>query len=382
VATCVANGDPVARRWDLDEVVASGEWRLLKVDPLTIIDDAVAPTPKSWTSVVWRNCDRIVTNTDANDAKGQQHFYEIADRVASHLGMTFHRYLGSNLTIRVNGRDVPKWDPFVQGNLATQNLGEELLTYPGGLVSVTPFVLPHRSKLTESEYLQAGGPDGWNSLQGFFVYRNRRLLVAGDWLGLRFTKEEHYKLARIRIDIPNDADDLWQLDVRKSVAVPPPFLRSELQRIAKITREKAVTVYRHRGKVVVKEGANQVHFLWNQRLKGGKIHYEINRDHPAVQAALENPNPKNVKMLITLVEETIPIPLIAINASERNEEHAAPLEFETPKQIVELAIECYESFLRRGEAHADAVRQVLSMDPFHLYPELSEDLDAKEGKNE
>ena len=63
-------------------------------------------------------------------------------------------------------------------------------------VRVTPYVLPHHSRLTTAQHSAAGGPAGWNAQQGFYVYRNRRLLLPGDWLGLEFRKEEHYKLAR------------------------------------------------------------------------------------------------------------------------------------------------------------------------------------------
>ena len=52
-------------------------------------------------------------------------------------------------------------------------------------VKVQGFVLPHRSRLTEDEYLAGGGPRGWLDQQGFYVYRRNRLIVAGDWLKLR-----------------------------------------------------------------------------------------------------------------------------------------------------------------------------------------------------
>ena len=61
----------------------------------------------------------------------------------------------------------------------------------------------------------ASGVHGWNAHQGFYVYRNERMLVAGDWLGLGFQKEEHYKLARLQIDLPNSMDAEWQLDARQ-----------------------------------------------------------------------------------------------------------------------------------------------------------------------
>ena len=41
-----------------------------------------------------------------------------------------------------------------------------------------------RTGSNQSEYKAAAGPDGWTAQQGFYVYRNERLLVAGSWLGL------------------------------------------------------------------------------------------------------------------------------------------------------------------------------------------------------
>jgi hypothetical protein len=367
VVSKAKGSDPASRRWDLDEVVGSGEWRLLH-----------GPTPwgagrlaelgkaKSGTTVIWERLDRLVDHSDAEDSSAQRRFLAIADRVAAHLSMTFHRFLsGRRLSIRLNGVELARWDPFLESNPACQALGLELIRCADGEIEVQPFVLPHRSKLSADDFKLAGGARGWNDLQGFYVYRNERLLVAGDWLGMRFTKEEHYKLARIRVDIPNNTDELWQIDVRKSVAVPPPEVRESLNRLAKITRERAVEVYRHRGKVVTRQADRGISPLWHEKVRHGRISYEINREHDAVAAALADPTVKSVKTLLRLVEETVPIPLIAINSAERPEEHAVPLGDATPRAARSLAVEVYR-----------AVRRVLATDPFHLYPELHEALDA------
>ena len=66
-------------------------------------------------------------------------------------------------------------------------------------------------RLSSEKHRIAGGPSGWNAHQGFYVYRNRRLLLPGDWLGLGFQKEEHYKLARIQVDLPNSFDHEWDM---------------------------------------------------------------------------------------------------------------------------------------------------------------------------
>jgi len=52
-----------------------------------------------------------------------------------------------------------------------------------GKVEVECHVLPHKDMLSPADHQAAAGPDGWNSQQGFYVYRNGRLLLAGGWLG-------------------------------------------------------------------------------------------------------------------------------------------------------------------------------------------------------
>lgn len=92
---------------------------------------------------------------------------------------------------------------------------------------------------------------GWNAHQGFYIYRNDRLLVAGDWLGF-FARDEHHKLARIAISLPAALDHEWQIDIRKAQAKPPFFLRDRLRSIANTTRQRAADVYRTRGQKIQK----------------------------------------------------------------------------------------------------------------------------------
>ena len=114
-------------------------------------------------------------------------------------------------------------------------------------------VLPHKDQLTAQQEQSAAGPDGWTAQQGFYVYRNARLLVAGSWLGLgqgrSWTKEEAHRLARIRLDLPNSVDRDWKIDIRKSIARPPAAIRARLGRLAEDTRRRARDVFAHRGQM-------------------------------------------------------------------------------------------------------------------------------------
>src|SRR5205823_5628093 len=154
------------------------------------------------TAVLWQKLDRLVAGQSANNDKQHQLFLHRTENVRQHLGMVFHRIMTERRAVDlfVNGRIIPPWDPFLVHEAATQTLPATRLKLRHSVVEIQPFVLPHHSKIAKSTYDAAAGPRGWNAHQGFYIYRNRRLLVAGDWLGFGWTKEEHYKLARIRVD--------------------------------------------------------------------------------------------------------------------------------------------------------------------------------------
>jgi hypothetical protein len=249
-----SKGHPqVTRRWDLDHIRDCKEWRLLKA-PAKESEARLAGLDEleHGTVVLWENMDRVVPDTAVASEADHSRFRDLIDRVEEHFGMVFHRFLGKTIRVFINGRQprhqVRPWDPFVASHHATQQLPVESIPTPAGVVVVRPYVLPQMDKLGDGLRDTAAGPAGWNAQQGFYVYRNERLLVAGDWLGLPYTKEEHYKLARIQIDLPNTMDSDWDIDVKKSRARPPGVIRDRLKVVADITRSRAVEVYRHRGR--------------------------------------------------------------------------------------------------------------------------------------
>ena len=186
-------GKPSTRSWDLDYVNQTGEWRLLKDGNANTISRVTGPGNRPHgTTVLWEVLDRVVEDDDPDDADAQQRFLALVDDVEAHLAVVFHRFmLGSRpLRIYINGADkdrlVRPWSPFLEDHSATQLLQSERIPFQRTLVKVLPFVLPHHDKLEPHVFQFASGPRGWNAHQGFYVYRNKRLLVAGDWLGLGY----------------------------------------------------------------------------------------------------------------------------------------------------------------------------------------------------
>ena len=369
------DGEVSIRRWDLDYIASTGtgEWRLLKGSKLLGDEDrALLGEQEQGTILFWDRLDQLVGDAAPDDETAQKHFRERADAVKAHLAMVFHRFLRGRNAVRIhlNGRQIEAWDPFLEDTDKVDPLPAETLVADGEAVEVKAFILPHHSRITPEQHAGAAGPRGWNAHQGFYIYRNKRLLVAGDWLGLGMQKEEHFKLARIRIDLANSADLVWQIDVKKSRARPPAALRRDLLRIARAARGQASSIYRHRGKVVQRKlGSNDV-FLWNHVVKRGKTYYKINRDHPLVRKVLDTADDKApVRALLALVEQTIPAPLIVINNAETPDGFGQPFE-DSSADLKTAMAETFQALIEDGRDRPGAARALLTMEPFNQYPEM------------
>ncbi len=344
------NQKPVFWTWDLDFVNQTGKWDLINYLPDKEKSETEISEMKSGSIVIWNDIDRVVKNFRPDDEKALDKFLYIMEQVKKHLAMVFHRFIETGkIKIHFQDRPVEAWNPFLSGETTTQGFPAEPLQ--NGKVTVKGFVLPHKSKITEEVFKNAEGPKGWNEQQGFYIYRNERLLLAGDWLGM-FRKEEHYKLARIQIDLPNSLDAEWQIDIKKSVARPPLILREQLKAYAGQVRNQAVAVYRHKGKNVKQLPGQKFVPLWIDHKRGDKWFYKINREHPVIekikmQAATE-PD-KAIEILIRFIEETIPTKSIYIKEAEEPEALGKPFEGADGEPIRKAMKQIYDKFIGEGK---------------------------------
>ena len=329
------------------------------------------------TLVLWEKPDRLVGDVRANDTRARRQFLKAVRAVEEHVAMVFHRFMTqpNPISIWLNSQRVEPWDPFLADESATQRLSSEAVGPPGAQVTVEPYVLPHHTRLSVERHRIAGGPAGWNAQQGFYVYRNRRLLLAGDWLGLGFRKEEHYKLARIQVDLPNSFDHEWDIDIRKSRARPPLALRDEFRRIARITRDRAVTVYRHRGKTIARSARNSPVFVWQRRVRERKVSYVVNREHPLVSRALsaESIDAHELEQLLRLIEEYIPVQQIWVDAAEGDETQGQPFEAADSQEIIGMIQALYRAYLLVGLSHSEALGRLATTEVIGERYELVEE---------
>jgi Histidine kinase-, DNA gyrase B-, and HSP90-like ATPase len=376
-----SNGRLAAFTWDIDRIKKGGDrWDLLEgPDGLGKELLAKLERQKTGTLVAWRKID-----FGRKEDKPDYHsFLADIERVDRHLGMVFHRFLGGdarNIKININGHQVVAWDPFLETHEATIRSPEQPIRSHGGMVRVRGFVLPHRDRFTnEDEFERAGGPEGWNSQQGFYVYRQKRLLSAGAWLGLgkgrAWTREETSRLARIRIDIPNTVDEDWRIDIRKAIARPPDAIRRRLQIIADDIRRKAREVFVHRGQYGGRAQKSQVSRIWlvNQ---DAQRRYAIQRDHELlalVRKQLKNSGREVLEGLLELIERTVPVDRVWLDVTE----HGVPPPAETDvDELTRSALALVKVMAKMGMSVEAAIAKVTAMDPFDQVKNLGRHLAA------
>lgn len=371
VVTKTSDTETVLRRWDLDHLAKPEvtDWQLLRTphaessgryEELNTLD--------SGTTVLLEVLDRVVRGS--SEKNRASHFEDLIARAREHLEMVFHRLLKSSgkssIRIHINGSEISHWDPFCRNMASTQVCSPDSNNALGQRIDVQGYVLPHRDRFDEvygttgaKMHRAAGGPAGWNAHQGFYVYRNKRLIIPGDWLGLGpgrngWKNEEHYKLARIRVDIPNSMDHDWHIDIKKSSATAPPSISAWLQGLAKSLREEAKRVYAHRGgrRKRVDTGTGQQPPVWRTRIgSGDTFSYRVDRSHPILDAlvqSLSTTQRKEIETLLRLIEETVPVQRIWIDTADNQDGVALPYSSFSDKQLRSDILICHRALVSQG----------------------------------
>ena len=186
----------------------------------------------SGTVVFWSNLYRV----GRSSPDPEQYVQRLMQRLREHLGIAFHRFLDDlrqplSLTLdmieeRTRKPGLPVFirslNPFgydISGNKAFPD--QLLVEGYDHLISLTAHIWPVNAK--QSEYRLPGGA---NSRQGFYFYRNNRLIQGGGWNGIR-ESEPHLSLARISIDLSPTFDVDISLDVKKiEVQLPADLVRA------------------------------------------------------------------------------------------------------------------------------------------------------------
>lgn len=242
----------VARCWDFEYIEKYDRWEVLRIAQQDL-DQAIRTELEKNTGTVifWQKLDRILGYKHPYGEKARRRLFTMCRDLEIHLAMVFHKFLngeilGRHLRIFLNGNEIKGWDPFARDEAKTQRLVPHSITceYEDAKddVILEPYILPPRDDFfSRDAWETASGPKKWNQQQGFYVYRNGRMIQSGGWSRLR-TQDEHTKLARIALYFSPILDDAFKINVSKMRVYLPAQIRDEIEaaiepvvRLARIT---------------------------------------------------------------------------------------------------------------------------------------------------
>lgn len=346
-----------ASEWDLDWLIAekNASWQLRLLNEKEVygyvnlrghLMHAIEKS-QSGTLVYWDKLDRF----EQFGAENEKSFNEAIMGVRNHLELVFHRFLEDKLgrkrfKIFMNNAELSPFNPFFTTNNATQELPAQKFFVEGEKIEVQPYVLPHHNKVSRQDWEKYAGLEGYLQNQGFYVYRNKRLIIKGTWFKL-LKKEELNKLIRVRVDISNKQDHLWKIDIKKSKASPPESIRRELKKIISRIELTGKRVYRQRGQHI----KTDLIPFWNRRAANNRIHFEINKEHPVFKDFVSNLPENAVKgffACLNAIESSFPVESLYHDYANTPEEMSrVPIDEEKFFILLETCI----SFAKKPEGY-------------------------------
>ncbi|MFC7686252.1 ATP-binding protein [Ureibacillus sp. GCM10028918] len=327
------------RCWDLDYVSSSNEWNLFKRIPDEVKEKIGQIDFNNGTIVFIDKLDRFCGYGTNKVIQLNSYNSKIA-RTRNYLEMVFHLKIQSGINILINENVLLPWDPFLSEHPKTIEGEVQLIRVNNKRVKVTPYVLPHPSSFTETEYKKASGIKGWRDQQGFYIYREGRLVNFGDWFGI-FTKDYFSELVRIKIDFTNDADDDWKIDIKKSSISVPEDAKENLKAIGKYYRQVSKEIMLYRAKPNQKTGRmkGSLH-TWELYNDEAESSYILNRNHPILMEVLKQIDDdarKKLNFYLKLVELGSPTNLLNSESMVREEESIQNIDEGKKFIIIQLA---------------------------------------------
>lgn len=247
---------PLAKlTWDLEHVEARNAWEML-ADPVAtdqqdLFEEMCGETG---TLVIWENCDRLLSKDYTPGAKENAAVKRLADALAKHVALVFHRFLDvednreRDVAIMIDGTPVEPWNPFYPQRsdqvLAPNKQKLEVELFDGSVETayMKAWILPHRSDMEKDEEAKFARIS--NKAQGFYVYREGRLIQDGGWMDVFGANEPHTSLLRIEFDFGFELDEAFRIDVKKSRILFHPDLEEGLRKILQPIYREADARYR------------------------------------------------------------------------------------------------------------------------------------------
>lgn len=352
-----------AKAMDMDYLSETKEWNGYDFDGDSRYENVIL---NHGTNVIWKKLKFIDKTLPYELAK--KDLYTKIDKVCNYLGMVFHRFIEKgSLIIKVQGREIKSWDPFFKSNLKTRVVD----SFEDEWIKTKTYILPSKDEVNEDEFNMMNKGDALGH-QGFYVYRNNRMILAGGWLNLKNCKI-HQKLNALRISIDFDSklDEYFDVGFTKSTIEFPKNITDKLENIVKIGKQKASENLKQKARIHIKPGTTSKSEIWVTKNTNNKMICNINLEHPLVKEYTKGMDPKNINKLFKLISGSIP----TVYASSEYLQNSYYTDEEMMEYIDnfyknEQLIRINEYAINRKKFNVEVFEKMVNIEPFCDYLDL------------
>ena len=280
------------------------------------------------------------------------------------------------LSIKINNFQLEPLDPFLENHPKTSI--KKSISIPvkdsGGIermISIQPYILPFQKDLTKEDEKKSGGVENYRTKQGFYIYRNERLIIWGTWFNRH--RDELTKYARIKVDIPNTLDDVWGIDIKKQNAKIPASIRQRLTKAVDEAMDASIKKQQYRGRIAKVD--ENLEYIWNRTENRGQYTYSINRESKIfklLESHLDEDAKSYLDIVLAEIEKNIPFHQIYLDKSKNiidetdNDERIAEI-VNNARMMLPVVMKLNVSLSKE-----QAVENIFKSEPFCKHSELKQ----------
>ena len=292
------------------------------------------------------------------------------DSLEKSISHIFGKFLLSGaiaISIQVKGSlpiEIKGWNPFgLIENKSTKIVYNEGKKYKGHDISFKAYVLPTFNNLSKIDQDYMNGK-GLIDQEGFYIYRNNRLIKEGGWLGLdKLGLDDKCKYARIEVNIPSALDKDFKINFSKNSLDIPDELKSVFNDVAKKARKESKTNFNYQKHPEIKRTTRkEEERIWKTSKSDGALVLSINMQHPLIQELSTKLSESELKKLCNVLTKSLPVSMI--------QEQGTTTVAYTEQELEDLMEEMYQKLISQGFEIKEAKKKMASMEPFKEYLNL------------
>ena len=236
--------------WDRTEVYVSNKWNVLN-PKYEALDDwkkeilsRFDKLEEGGTLIIWSEMQDVIKDLYSEDFnKRKDYLAKMLKKTEEHLSIVFHKFIQNQIPgkkkvkIYLSENELDSFDPFCVHEKIQQpeilnltvNYKTDSAQDKKSKIVVTPYILPREDQFSSPKsYKEASRIKTWHQMQGFYFYRNHRLLSYGNWSGLARVDKKNI-LLRVAVNFNENLDKDFKINISKEKAFIPDKVSKEIE---------------------------------------------------------------------------------------------------------------------------------------------------------